>query len=391
MLDNLDRVRAIDPTTIWWEIAAAEVEEANSLASLYSNATGVRQGMLNSLCWRKFAAWLAAAEIDCHLSAVGELAVGWEMVSGTPVDVGRNRLVLLPTENLDRDELRIPREWVDLPDLQGDYFLAVQVDLDRRWMNIWGFISHRSVKAKGIYQPHDRSYLVDSDLLIADLDVLWMARELGLEERMPIPSLPSLDLDVAVDLIKKLSVPSPYSPRYTLDWQQWGAIFGNPSLRQQLYRQRLQMAAIAKAPMPSFRLGDWLRRGVESFSAGDWQDVRVLSVQSPSSNNTIERAKSIDLQVDLQRETVVLLVGIVPQSDDRLRISIRVHPVAGSPYLPPRLHLSYVDENGAILQTVKSRSHDNFIQLPAFTCPIAEVFSVQLELDRAKTIERFML
>jgi Protein of unknown function (DUF1822) len=160
----------------------------------------------------------------------------WDVLNGCAIEVGKTRLILIPTDTLDRDEIRVPQEWVDLPNLQGDYYLAVQIDLDSKLMNIWGFTSHRTLKQQGEYTARDRTYSLPSERLVANLDRLWMAQELNLNEVFATPELPDLSLDRALELIQQLSMPSPYSPRTKVEFPQWGSILNNPSLHAIAYR-----------------------------------------------------------------------------------------------------------------------------------------------------------
>ena len=170
---------------------------------------------------------------------------------------------------------------------------------------------------------------------------------------------------------------------------EWGAILNSPNLRSQLYQTRLQTAIIDRTPAPSFRLLDWVREEFTNAIASGWQTYQpALGVTR--NRNTIERAKLIDLQLDLHRETVVLLIGVIPENSERMRVLVQVHPGVGSRCLPAQLQLSYVDAHGAILRTVTARSNDDCIQLPSYTCPIGMEFNIQLQLYNDRVVERFI-
>ncbi len=394
MLLNLEQIKAIDSSSIWLQLSADEIDRANPNPQLYTNSTGLYHAGLNQLCLMKIGAWLDRQQINHHPSFnETEFSTVWDVVTGCAIEIGKLRLILIPSENLDRDELRVPQEWIDLPNWAGDYYLGVQIDLESNTIDIWGFASHQALKDKGQYSSRDRTYHLTTDSLIYNLDLLWIAEELDLAPRNVIPELPSLSLDRALELIKIISKPSPYSPRLALNFDEWGTLLDNPTLRSQLHQTRLQRAAIAQAPAPTFSLVEWLNREFNRAISLGWQTSQSIGVMSPNHqyNNTIERAKLIDLQIDLQRETVVLLLGIIPETVDRMRIVVRVHPAIGSRYLPPQLQLSYVDLDGISLRTVTARTNDDYIQLPAYTCPIGMEFNIQLQLHTARSIERFVV
>ncbi len=387
---NLEQIVQIDRETLWLEITAADLQIAEPSPQLYSNRTGLNYARSNRLCLHKFGAWLTASGID-YTPSFSELELYplWDVVNGCAIDLGRTRLILIPTDTLDRDELRVPQEWVDLPNLHGDYYLAVQIDLDAKLINIWGFTSHRTLKQQGEYTAGDRTYSLPSERLVADLDILWMAQELNLNEVVATPEFPDLNLERALELIQQLSTPSPYSPRTKVKFYQWGSIINNANLRSQLYQTRLQQAVLARTPAPSFRLSDWLQSEFSNAIASGWGNYYQPAIAR--SNHTVDRSKLINLQLELQRRSVVLLVGIVAQPDGEVRVLVQIHPGSGERIIPPQLQLSYLDEHGSALRTVVARTNDDYIQLPSFTCSVGTEFSIQLQLNSYLTIERFVV
>jgi hypothetical protein len=394
MLLNTGQIKAIDPQSIWLEISTDDIDLSTPNPQLYANSTGLYNARLNQLCLTKVEAWLAQQGIS-HRSSFNETEFStiWDVVTGCAIEIGKLRLVLIPSEHLDRDELRVPQEWIDLPNWAGDYYLGVQIDLESNLLNVWGFASHQALKDRGVYSGGDRTYSLNSDSLVHNLDLLWIAEELDLAPRNIVPELPTLSLDRALELIKIVSNPSPYSPRLILDFAEWGMLLDNSTLRAQLNRTRIQRATIARTPASTFSLFGWLNREFDRAISVGWQPIQSIGVMSPNHqyNNTIERAKLIDLQITLQCETVVLLLGIVPETVDRMRIIVRVHPAIGSRYLPPQLQLSYVDLDGISLRTVTARTNDDYIQLPAYTCSVGMEFNIQLQLHAARSIERFVV
>jgi Protein of unknown function (DUF1822) len=386
---NLAQIKRIDRDTLWLEITDADLQISEP-AQLYTNRTGVNNARSNQLCLHKFGAWLTALELD-YTSGFPDLEMYalWDVVNGCTVSVGKTRLILIPTDTLDRDEIRVPQEWVDLPNLQGDYYLGVQIDLDTKRMNIWGFASHRTLKQQGEYTARDRTYSLPSELLVANLDILWMAQELNLNEIVATPELLDLSLDRALALIEQLSIPSPYSPRTKVEFSLWGSILNHPRLCAQLYQTRRQQAALARTPTPRFRLLDWLRDEFSNATADGWGNYyQPEIVKSP---HMVDRSKLIDLQLDLQRRNVVLLVAIVAQSEREVRVLVQIHPGSGERLIPAQLQLSYLDENGTILRTIVARNNDNYIQLPPFVCSNDTEFSIQIQLNNCLAIERFVV
>ena len=390
---ELDLLQTVESGSIWLDLTPAQIDALPN-PRVYSNQTSLDNAKLNQLCLTKFQVYLDEQEIEHSLSfSLDELSTIWDVVTGCALQVGVTRLILIPSDNLDRDGLRIPQEWVDLPNWLGDYYLGVQIDLDAGLMNIWGFAAHQTIKDKGEYREIDRTYHLDSGELVGNLEILWLATDLALNERAIVAEIPTPSLDTALDKIRQLSIPSAYSPRSKLTFPEWGAILNNPTLRSQLHETRLHRAAIAQTPVASFSLVDWVRNEFTNTITAGWQNLQTAQSMTLSANvsETVNRAKLINLQLELQQQTVVLLIGVVPENNERMRVVVQVYPSAAARCLPPQLQLSYLDGDGFILRQVTARNNDNFIQLPAYTCPIGTELNIQLKLNDSRIVERVLV
>jgi Protein of unknown function (DUF1822) len=381
----------LESQTIWLSLADRELLPTHS--QTYSNVTAQENALINQLCLEKTQAWLTEIGIESTPTfSPTQMASMWDVVNGCALTIGNRRLILVPSDRLDREELRIPQEWVDIPNWMGDYYLGIQIDLEDGLMNIWGYTSHRTLRETGTYNLIDRTYSISSDLTIDNLDILWMAQILDLQEMTIVPSISSLNLDLSINAIDRLSYASPYSPRLDLDFTTWAAILSNNNLREQLYQRRLQIANLDLNQTQPMKLGDWLNlefdraidRGWDLFQhimGGELALVRSMP---------IERAKLINLQYQLHQTNVIMLIGINSQVTDEMVISVQIHAAPNTPTLPPQLKLSYVTDEGEELQAIISRSDDFQIQLPTFTCDVGTTFNIQLQLDGASHIEKFI-
>ncbi|UIE38127.1 DUF1822 family protein [Leptodesmis sichuanensis] len=145
-------------------------------------------------------------------------------------------------------------------------------------------------------------------------------------------------------------------------------------------------------------LHQWLHN---FFSAG-WQTLEelirtpqplALSFRSESSlpESTVKRAKLLNLGLQLGQRSVALLVAVAPKSEATLEISVQLHPVAGEPYLPPELELKLLSSTGDILQEVRSRPQDNYIQLKRFWGHTGEQFAIQVGMGEVRITETFVV
>jgi Protein of unknown function (DUF1822) len=391
---------SLEAKTVWLSIADLDlptIAEHN-----YANATARNNAELNQICLQKTQAWLSEIGIESTPTfSPAQMDSIWDVVTGCALTVGNRRLILIPSDKFDREELSVPQEWVDIPTWMGDYYLAVQIDLDDLTMNIWGYTSHRTLRETGTFDRIDRTYSIPSDCLIGDLDILWMAQLLDLQEITTVPPIPSLNRDRSTSAIDRLSQPSPYSPRLDLDFNTWAAILSNNDLREHLHQRRLQVATLQTVNTPRLSLTDWLRSEFSQALEQGWQlgnlmmggeaaVIQQLAVVR-GGEMSIELDKLINLQYQLDRISVVMLVGIKSQDDSHVTVSAQVYPVLGTHTLPPQLKLSYITDAGEELAAIISRSGDFQIQLPLFTSDVGTTFNLQLQLDGVSQIEKFVV
>ena len=157
-----------------------------------------------------------------------------------------------------------------------------------------------------------------------------------------------------------------------------------------------------RQPEPS-RIQVNLSQWFENLFEAGWRSLEA--VLSPGQDNlafsfrssaqvgdiSVKGAKLIDLGLQLERQSVALLVAIAPDAEQKVAISVQVHPVGGATYLPPDLKLSLRSESGTALQEVQSRSQDNYIQLKRFRGSLGERFEIQVAFRGASVTETFVI
>ncbi|MDJ0706161.1 MAG: DUF1822 family protein [Leptolyngbyaceae cyanobacterium MO_188.B28] len=252
-----------DPTQINLDIDSTLQTQAWRQSQSLSTPSSRWNGYLNLLCLNTILPWLREdydPQIEPALSASSLLSI-WEIVNGVPITLGSNRLILIPTESIDLDEIRIPQEWVDIPAWIGDYYVFVQVNPDDGWVRIAGFTCHRRLKQEGRYDWRDRTYSLDDSDWIADLNVLWVSRQLHPEEatRTAVPTLDALSLAQANNLIQRLGDPTTPNPRLSLPFHQWGALVSHGGWRQRLAESRWGWQVQGTVLQ-------WLQTGVTNFA-----------------------------------------------------------------------------------------------------------------------------
>lgn len=376
----------LNSSTQWLEIP----ETVHEAAWQRPNASGGDrlQAYLNQVCLQTVLPWLQEKSglVPAVRTANPTL---WEWVNGCAIDLGNTRLILIPTEAMDKSELRVPQEWVDIPAWVGDYYLAVEVDTDEQWLNVWGYTTHSMLKSTGEYDDSDRTYSLNGGDVIQDLTVFWVMQQLAAEPtRAAVPSLSRLTATQAEGLIEQLADST--WPRLEASFAEWGALLASSTWLRQLCDRRHQL--IVDAPTP-VNLSGWLQN---VFGTG-WQTIADLFGTEPTLEFSlrredepeffVQRAKRIQLSAETD---VLLVVRLDPEMDQRQRIWIQVLPWQGTPYLPEQLSVELLSATGAVLQSVQAGSQSHYVQLRRFKCAAGTPFCLQIASAAGRVIEEFV-
>lgn len=243
---NIEELKNFYPDHQWIEISEQDKEEAEANTRCYANQTGRNYAFVNYLCHKVFSKWVKEyQEIESNnkvFSSDNNLARIWQFINGSVVNIHDKRLILIPSDATDLEGFEVQQEWVDIPNLAGDYYLPVRVDLERNYLHIWGFISRKNLQKRADYDKLDKLYIVSSGDVIDDIETLWIALELY-EEKGDFEALPILTESEAAKLIKTYSQPLPYSPRLKGNFQEWMAL-----LNEKEWLKNLDLEMLIKSP-----------------------------------------------------------------------------------------------------------------------------------------------
>ena len=417
----------IDTKHIWLQIETAEQEKAWQLSQHHSNTIARYNAYLNRVCLSPLLTWFQESLQESTFfpevfPSEESLPSILEIVNGTAIKVGATKIVLIPTETIDIEELCVPQEWVDINSWAADYYISVQVNLDGddddTWIRICGFATHRQLKNIGKYNSSDRTYSLPIEQLTENFTLLFAT--LGLSWQAEVPPEVTLSAVEAQNLLQTLSDASVYFPRLHLDvsFAQWAALISNEQWRKQLYNQRLgeekntvstapeysppSREAINNVSVDSPLIQVHLSQWFGSLFAGGWLPIdEVLNSQlgnlafefrssSPTRKTSVNGVKLIDLGVQLGGQSLALMLALSQESEEKIAIIVQVHPTGNEKYVPPNLKLMLL-QSGNILQQIQSRSRDCYIQLKRFKGLSGTSFSIQLTLDNFSMTENFSI
>lgn len=270
-----------DPTQLCLSIDSTVQTQAWQQAQGFATLTSQWNAYLNQLCLQTLLPYLREEAAAARPAA--NAAITWELVNGSAVIAGNRRIVLIPTETIDLDEIRVPREWVDLPSWVADYYLAVQVNPDDGWVRVAGFTTHRQLKQHARLDGNDHTYCLDGTDLIADLSVLWVSQQLATETtQAAVSELAPLSATEAANLTQRLGNPAVINPRLAVPFERWAALLAHGGWRQRLAEQRRGLPE-QRSPL------QWLQDGISTL-AQQWSRVdyqmaaasRSTEVSSPT-------------------------------------------------------------------------------------------------------------
>ena len=294
------------------ELSPEVIDAARSQTSKFSGDVSRWNAYLNNLCLHRLVRWFKEErDAEIIVPPEAELASIWEVVNGTPITVDNNSVVIVPVEAIALEEFRVPQEWVDIPKWVANYYLAVQINPDDGWLNVCGYATHELLKTEGVYDESDRSYSLDKEDLVENLDVMWVAMELCPDEKLPVGPLPVLGVNRVESLLTKLSQNFGHSPRLEVAFPYWGALLENSVWRQELYRRR--SAGVVSRTLTS--LSNWYQDLIET----GWQTMEELAAQTPSPAVLAFRNRSLEKGTP---EAIANLINLIYNSSDEGRLKV---------------------------------------------------------------------
>ncbi len=372
-------------TQLQLEILLDVQSESWQVAQSCTTATATWNTYLNQVSLSTFLPWLRshyAPQASLHPSL-------WNFVNGTAITLGNGlnnkRLILIPNKTIDTSELRIPQEWIDLVSWAGDYYLAVQVNPDELWVRVWGYTTHEQIKAIATYDERDRTYCLDAQELIQDLNVLWVVRQLNPDEvtQAAIAPLPTIEPAQAENLLQRLTNPALLEPRLELPFALWGAL-----LERADWQQRLRSGLAPRRVELSQWLQNVFEEGWQSLESLLGRDELAFNVRQVELSETAVRRVKL---INLPDRPLLLLVTLEPEADGRIGVRSQLRSRDASLNLPANLQLSLISSTGEIIQSVRARSQDDVIQLRRFRSPLGTQFSLQVAIDNTVITEDFQL
>lgn len=344
---NLTNLRLFLPKVI--ELEPEHFELSREISNRVSDEATRWQSYLNVLALFGFEAWIRERIPDKSVNRDTK-----EIESVCYLKVGEFKLCLIATEHLLDEVVNVPQDAIEQAEKAAHFYVMLEVLEEEEEVIIRGILRYDQLinyRSRVNLKPLQDGYY---QLPLSEFDaepnhLLFYCRKL-----------------------EPTSIPLPITSAETK---------ASEKLLGYLQETRI-------------KLSQWLQGAFDE----SWQAIDAII--SPEANLALstrnvesgaKRGKLIDLGMQLGSETVALLVTIVQEAEEKLGISIQLHPTAGERYLPPHLKLTLLSKAGKTLQEVQSRSHDNYIQLKPFKGEQGKRFSIEVSLSDVSIREDFEL
>ena len=416
---KINDLTTIYPDQLLLEFTQQEREKAwqKIQSQNYINLTARWQTYLNYLCLSTLLDYLnKEQDLNCQPTVwqQDDLLNFWQIVTGTAIELNQKRLIIIPHEVNNSSELQVPREWIDIPNWTGDYYLGVEINLEQCWMRVSGYTTYEQLREQSKYNVVNETYSLAAEELVEELTTLWTMIELEWNYQSRLQSLlsgqyahchnistlctTSLSANNATTLLAKLKRGDRGWLRLNLPFEEWAAIITDNRWRQKLYRQ-YKLMETSQLSTNTINLSQWLQG---KFTLG-WQpftefirsttEIPAYALRSfpESIPTTVEGVKLLDLGMQLGDLSVALLIGMTPEQDDKIGVRVQLHPASEKNHLPTNIRLALLNQSGDTLQEFEARNQDELIQLKRFTCPRKKRFLIRVALNSYSITEEFAL
>jgi Protein of unknown function (DUF1822) len=340
MKSDLLNTDPLDPNSWWLDIEPSFQEPSG----MYSTPAAHWNAFLNQASLKTLLPWLRQEYVP-RLHAWPDGAVMptfWECCNGTAIHNSQTRIVLVPSEALDIDELRVPQEWVDIPSWVADYYLAVQVDVAGHRLRVWGYTTHKHLKECGEFDQSDRNYSIVGSRLLRDLNAVWVARQFEVQEQLRITPqpLPHLRKDEADHLLALLGTSDLRNPRMEVSFARWGSLLEHGGWRKRLYELRVRQEE-------QWFFANWLTKGISGVAQEvGWRSgtlqldgARGSTLATPKSIDFSSQSGDFSRPLRIAEQTYIL--QIIPEAENTYRF--RLTGVEG--YVPRGFTLRLLTED----------------------------------------------
>lgn len=340
--EYFSELRFLLPEIIWLE--EEHFQAAKEMSDRICDEAQQWQTYLNSLAILALKEWLR--------ERIGESEIKGKVNTIEPIcylEVGDFKIGAIATEHILNEAIEIPRSAIDQPEFAAHFYVALEVREEQEEAIVRGFLRYDRLEN---YLSKNSCPIVGNDCYLLPLSLF--DAEIN-------------HLKLYLHYLKADAIPI-------------------TTISSQRDRDAVNSGEIAT------KLSRWLEGIIEESWVANEELVNPeasLASNLRKRSQAVKMGKLINLGIQLGNKTVALLVTIAPEADDKLGILIQLYPTESEKYLPADLQLSLYSNTGEILQSVRSKSYDNYIQLKPFKGKVGIRFSIEVSIGDISVRENF--
>lgn len=137
----------------------------------------------------------------------------------------------------------------------------------------------------------------------------------------------------------------------------------------------------------------WLT--IQDLFSAEFSSPAIALRQTPKSSpyiatNDFTAGKLLNLSLQLETQPLLLLLGVLPQADNKVKVSVRLCSADNAVLLPAHVRLAIMNQSGKELSAVEKPSEQAFIQLLPFTLRSGTPFTICISYDETLLTEPFV-
>ena len=350
------------PETIWLDLSEplASFGEADNLSPKQSDAREGQQWKryLNQLALAGFEQWLQP-RVPSHWIDKTQCVNRPEAVYN--LRLNGFTISLLVKEHVLDEVVDIPEAAIRQAELTAHFYVLIEVAEEQQMVIVRGFLRHET------------------------LNETLNQRQLNQQDNHYC--MPLFDFDLA--------------PDHLIFYCNFLAPTAAPS--QILSAETSEVQSVeARDTIPRIRIGQWL----EGIFAAGWESVETIADtligsearlamgtrgENGDAVDCARRGKLLDLGLDLEGQSVALLVNVTQAMEGKRSVLVQLHPSGEAQYLPSGIVLTLLSQSNTKLQEVQARAQDNYIQLKPFKGLPGVLFNITISLGEAFLCEKFEL
>lgn len=338
--------RLLLPESIWLE--PEDFDRAKDISKRVSPESNQWQIYLNNLALFALEKWLKERMPEQSISTSDRV-----IENTARLDLGEFKVRALATDNLLDELVELPRDVLESPELTTHFYAIMEVLEESEEVIFRGCLNYDQLsdyRDRLNLQPQDDFYQLPLSLFDTEPNhLLFCCRFLE-------PSSISLPVKTAQ---MTTATSQEYVRASTTKLSQW---------LEDVFDETWQ--TIDSLINPEANLAYGLRNNADE---------------------ELKRAKLIDLGMQLGEQNVALLVKIQEEPNEKLAVSVQLHPTGGARSLPPNLKLILLSKAGKTLQEIESRTRDSCILLRPFKGEKGKRFQIQVSLGSLSITEKFEL